>query len=72
MTDDKTPITVAEAGRRGGMSTSERYGKPFYEEIGTKGGDTTATRYGTEFYREIGRKGGKAKAAKNAKIEDQP
>jgi hypothetical protein len=32
------PITVKEAGRKGGMRTSETHGHDFYEEIGHKGG----------------------------------
>ena len=32
------PMTVAEAGRKGGQRTSETHGHQFYEEIGHKGG----------------------------------
>lgn len=32
-------MTVREAGRKGGETTSERYGHEFYEEIGKKGGE---------------------------------
>jgi general stress protein YciG len=32
------PMTVREAGRRGGEATSGKYGRTFYEEIGRKGG----------------------------------
>ncbi len=35
---EKPPITVAEAGRRGGRRTAERHGHEFYESIGRKGG----------------------------------
>lgn len=31
-------MTVAEAGRRGGLRTSETHGEEFYSEIGRKGG----------------------------------
>jgi len=58
----KGGMTVSEAGRKGGETTSERYGHEFYEEIGKKGGQkggqTTFKRYGPQFYEEIGRKGG--------------
>ncbi|HDZ86865.1 hypothetical protein LCGC14_0858790 [marine sediment metagenome] len=62
----KGKLTVQEAGRKGGKSTSRRYGPEFYETIGRKGGkiggpkggQTTKKRYGHEFYEEIGRKGG--------------
>ena len=44
MTDDrKGSMTVSEAGRKGGKSTSERHGPEFYREInkkrGQKGGE---------------------------------
>lgn len=56
-------MTVAEAGRKGGKTTAERYGHEFYQNIGRtggmKGGNTTKGRYGAEFYREIGTKGGR-------------
>lgn len=32
------PMTVREAGRRGGEATSGKYGREFYETIGKKGG----------------------------------
>ena len=34
----KGRMTVAEAGRRGGMKTAETHGEEFYSEIGRKGG----------------------------------
>ena len=51
-------MTVGEAGRKGGLRTSEKYGPEFYEAIGKKGGETTSKKYGPEFYEEIGHKGG--------------
>ena len=54
----KGAMTVSEAGKRGGETTSERYGHGFYENIGKKGGKTTSKKYGHEFYEEIGHKGG--------------
>jgi len=36
--EGKGSMTVAEAGRKGGLATSELYGHDFYEEIGKKGG----------------------------------
>ena len=32
------PMTVREAGRKGGMRTSQTHGRDFYEQIGHKGG----------------------------------
>ncbi len=34
----KGNMTVQEAGRRGGLRTSETHGEEFYSEIGRKGG----------------------------------
>jgi uncharacterized protein len=55
-------MSRAEAGRKGGLTTKNRYGPEFFERIGRiggkKGGDTTKRRYGLEFYQAIGRKGG--------------
>ena len=55
-------MSRAEAGRKGGMTTKQRYGEEFFGKIGRiggkKGGDTTKQRYGVEFYQQIGRKGG--------------
>jgi general stress protein YciG len=55
---EKGKMTVSEAGRKGGKTTSRKYGPEFYEQIGKKGGETTARKYGPEFYEEIGHKGG--------------
>lgn len=51
-------LTVREAGRKGGETTSKRHGKEFYHEIGKKGGETTSREHGPEFYHDIGTKGG--------------
>ncbi|HBG81419.1 TPA: hypothetical protein DDW69_01115 [candidate division CPR2 bacterium] len=58
MTEDKGKMTVGEAGKKGGETTSQRYGHEFYEDIGHKGGETTSKKHGREFYEEIGHKGG--------------
>jgi uncharacterized protein len=42
----KGKMTVAEAGRRGGMRTSETHGEEFYSEIGRKGGKIGGPRGG--------------------------
>jgi uncharacterized protein len=34
----KGVMSVSDAGRKGGETTSSRYGHEFYEEIGHKGG----------------------------------
>ena len=55
-------MSRAEAGRKGGMSTKQRYGGEHFSRIGRlggkKGGESTKRRYGVEFYQKIGRKGG--------------
>ncbi len=57
-----TPMSVQEAGRKGGQKVRDRYGKEYYEKIGRiggqKGGKTVREKYGVEFYRTIGFKGG--------------
>lgn len=55
-------MSRAEAGRKGGMATKQRYGDGHFSKIGRlggkKGGEATKQRYGVEFYQQIGRKGG--------------
>ena len=57
----KRPMTLAEAGRRGGEKVKKERGVGFYAEIGRKGGRRVAESHGPEFYAEIGRKGGEAR-----------
>ncbi|MHB1415086.1 MAG: hypothetical protein ACYC1C_07515 [Chloroflexota bacterium] len=54
----KEPMTVREAGRKGGETTSNKYGREFYEQIGRKGGETVSNKYGHEHFEEIGHLGG--------------
>ena len=62
MPETESRMTRADAGRKGGLTTKQRYGPDFFQEIGRKGGKkgglTTKERYGADFYRTIGRKGG--------------
>jgi uncharacterized protein len=55
-------MSRAEAGRKGGQTTKQRYGEDHFGKIGRvggkKGGETTKQRYGSEFYQKIGRIGG--------------
>lgn len=57
-----TKMSRAEAGRKGGKTTKDRYGDEHFGRIGRiggkKGGETTKRRYGSEFYQKIGRIGG--------------
>lgn len=58
---DKEPITVAEAGRRGGLSTSARYRDTgFYQRIGRMGGKKFAALY-RDLLSEFGKRGGRPK-----------
>lgn len=57
----KRPMTLAEAGRKGGEKVKKERGVGFYAEIGRKGGRRVAESHGPEFYAEIGRKGGEAR-----------
>ena len=57
--DDKAQLTVAQAGKRGGLATSARFrGTGFYQRIGAKGGETTKTRWG-HLFRQFGKLGGR-------------
>ena len=56
--DKKGGMTVAEAGRKGGVKVAQERGRAFYEQIGKKGGDAVKAERGTPFYEEIGKKGG--------------
>ncbi|HEY3280655.1 MAG TPA: hypothetical protein VGN26_00130 [Armatimonadota bacterium] len=58
MSEQKEPMTVKEAGRRGGSKVRDKYGSDFFKSIGQKGGKQTAASHGHEFYQTIGKKGG--------------
>ena len=61
MADEKKGgMTVAEAGRKGGVKVAQERGRAFYEQIGKKGGDTVKAERGAGFYEQIGKKGGDA------------
>ena len=68
---EERPMTIAEAARKGGNTTKERYGPDFYSRIGRKGGQRVAKERGPEFYSEIGRKGGEARVAQSRKLEKE-
>lgn len=53
------PMSVREAGSKGGKATRARYGPEFFAEIGQKGGKAVSRRYPSEHFQEIGRKGGR-------------
>lgn len=70
-TEEKRPMTIEEAARKGGNTTKQRYGPDFYSRIGRKGGQRVARERGPEFYSEIGRKGGEARVAQSRRLEHQ-
>ena len=51
-------ISVKVAGRRGGMTTRDRYGSDFYRRIGKIGGERTRELY-AELLKEFGKRGGR-------------
>ncbi|HEX5579409.1 MAG TPA: hypothetical protein VFY43_07065 [Candidatus Limnocylindria bacterium] len=53
------PMSVRDAGRKGGRATRARYGQEFFAQIGQKGGKAVSQRYPPEHFQEIGRKGGR-------------
>ncbi|HET6379751.1 MAG TPA: hypothetical protein VFH63_01780 [candidate division Zixibacteria bacterium] len=53
------PMSVRDAGRKGGRATRQRYGPEFFAEIGQKGGRAVSQRYPSEHFQAIGRKGGR-------------
>lgn len=56
---DPVPMTVRDAGRKGGRTTRARYGPDFFAQIGQKGGKAVSRRYPSEHFQQIGRKGGR-------------
>jgi general stress protein YciG len=53
------PMSVRDAGRKGGRATRARYGPDFFARIGQKGGKAVSERYPSEHFQAIGRKGGR-------------
>lgn len=68
----KRPMTLAEAGRRGGEKVKRERGAQFYAEIGRKGGRRVAESHGPSFYAEIGRKGGESRRRDPSSETDEP
>jgi general stress protein YciG len=65
LSDRKGKMTVEEAGRKGGLRTSETHGSEFYSEIGSKGGSKRAKQHegapearGKTSLEEAGHRGG--------------
>jgi len=56
--ENGSPMTVQEAGRRGGRTTLENQGRDYFSRIGKKGGKRTAQLY-RELLSEFGKRGGR-------------
>src|SRR5436309_1558524 len=70
--EKKGGMTVAEAGRKGGVKVAQERGRAFYEQIGRKGGETVKAERGHEFYEQIGKKGGESvRAARGPEFYSQ-
>lgn len=71
--EPKRPMTLSEAGRKGGEKVKRERGANFYAEIGRKGGRRVAQDHGPSFYSEIGRKGGEARRtdAREPPVQDE-
>lgn len=70
----KEQITVAEAGRRGGLATSARFrGTDFYQRIGVIGGKRQKELY-ADLLAEFGRRGGRPRRPnlENTVVEGSP
>jgi len=68
----RRPMTLSEAGRKGGEKVKRERGADFYAEIGRKGGRRVAQEHGPAFYSEIGRKGGGSRRSDGDAAEDPP
>lgn len=66
----RRPMTLAEAGRKGGEKVKRERGAGFYAQIGRKGGRRVAESHGPAFYSEIGRKGGESRRPGEGSEED--
>jgi general stress protein YciG len=68
------PMSVRDAGRKGGKATRARHGADFFSEIGRMGGKAVSERYPSEHFQAIGRKGGRrvAELIRRAKQLESP
>lgn len=64
-TERKGGMTVAEAGRKGGLKVRDTHGLDFYQRIGKKGGDKVKALH-PDHYQRIGQMGGRACATKGS------
>ena len=67
--DNQTRI---EAGRVGGLSTSQKHGTSHFAEIGRTGGTETKNSHDPSYYRDIGKLGGRPLAQPPEEYKDRP
>lgn len=70
--EEHKAVTCAEAGRKGGTKTRDRYGRAHYQAAGRKGGAETRARHDAEHYQRIAAMGGRAKHAKAQARQAEP
>ena len=61
-----------EAGRKGGLSTSQKHGISHFAEIGRTGGAETRNSHDPSYYRDIGKTGGRPLAQPPEEYKDRP
>ena len=62
-----TSISVAEAGRRGGVRVRDTHGKEHFEMIGRQGGMAVRDSRDVEYFLKLGQKGGAKTASKRGR-----
>ncbi|MGC8833045.1 MAG: hypothetical protein ACP5R4_03240 [Armatimonadota bacterium] len=63
---ESAAVTASEAGRKGGTTVKEKYGRDHFVAAGQRGGSATREKYGSEHYACIGRLGGMSKARRRS------
>jgi general stress protein YciG len=64
-------MTVAEAGRRGGLRTLNRHGKKHLQNIGVKGSKSQRDKHPPSKFRDWGRRGGRPRKFTLKEMEEE-